>query len=211
MKDLRMAGPERLDQLIKTLDERAVTIPANQFVISEFGFLARAETNSLLEQITLWRRAIVLSNLFSKSKEDPGLSPFFETFLQRIMLDVSDAEKLAFAIRQVAMLPQLEWSAAFLERMNLENGYLDCLLKIQIEMSSASKWIKDFLDQVFGRFVRATETNYEEEAYLVANPEIVDAIARGQFSSGKEHFLHWGINEDRKLKFVGNFELLAGP
>lgn len=45
----------------------------------------------------------------------------------------------------------------------------------------------------------ATHGNFEEGAYLVANPDVQAAVESGAIKSGLEHFEVFGINEGRKL------------
>lgn len=49
--------------------------------------------------------------------------------------------------------------------------------------------------------VPATFENFEEPAYLEANPDVAQAVDRGQLSSGTEHFMGIGHTEDRDLAF----------
>ena len=41
------------------------------------------------------------------------------------------------------------------------------------------------------------ETLFDENFYLALNPDVVDEIAAGNFSSGLEHFLNVGQFENR--------------
>ena len=40
---------------------------------------------------------------------------------------------------------------------------------------------------------------YNEGEYLLLNPDVSEAVARGQFTSGIEHYLMFGFNENRKI------------
>ena len=40
---------------------------------------------------------------------------------------------------------------------------------------------------------------YNEGDYLELNKDVAQAVARGQFTSGIEHYLMYGFNEDRKI------------
>ena len=40
---------------------------------------------------------------------------------------------------------------------------------------------------------------YNEGEYLLLNPDVSEAVARGQFTSGIEHYLLYGFNENRKI------------
>lgn len=44
-----------------------------------------------------------------------------------------------------------------------------------------------------------TKENFEENAYLKANPGVLAAVRRGQFTSGLQHFEAFGRNEKRKI------------
>jgi SAM-dependent methyltransferase len=46
----------------------------------------------------------------------------------------------------------------------------------------------------------ATEENFNEGAYLAANPDVAAAVASGSFRSGFEHFQHFGRRERRRLR-----------
>ena len=40
---------------------------------------------------------------------------------------------------------------------------------------------------------------YNEGEYLELNPDVAQAVARGEYTSGIEHYLMFGFNEDRKI------------
>ena len=40
---------------------------------------------------------------------------------------------------------------------------------------------------------------YNEGDYLELNQDVAQAVAWGQFTSGIEHYLMYGFNEDRKI------------
>ena len=40
---------------------------------------------------------------------------------------------------------------------------------------------------------------YNEGEYLELNPDVAQSVARGQYSSGIEHYLKYGFNENRKI------------
>lgn len=46
---------------------------------------------------------------------------------------------------------------------------------------------------------QATEQNFDEDAYLLANPDVVKAVKMGSLKSGKQHFESFGKYEARKL------------
>lgn len=56
--------------------------------------------------------------------------------------------------------------------------------------------------------VRATPENFDEAAYLRANPDVADAVARGALSSGRSHFDRFGEAERRMLRFFPDLEPL---
>jgi len=45
----------------------------------------------------------------------------------------------------------------------------------------------------------ATEENFDEEAYLRANPDVAEAVRKGGFRSGHAHFKAFGHREGRRL------------
>jgi len=46
----------------------------------------------------------------------------------------------------------------------------------------------------------ATDHNFDEEAYLLANPDVGDAVKKGVCKSGRSHFDAFGKNENRKIR-----------
>lgn len=46
----------------------------------------------------------------------------------------------------------------------------------------------------------ATAENFEEDAYLAANPDVAEAVERKVFASGREHFSRFGHGEGRILR-----------
>ena len=49
-------------------------------------------------------------------------------------------------------------------------------------------------------FPRATRENFDEQGYLDANPDVADAVLRGQFPSGRAHFELHGHSEGRLIR-----------
>lgn len=47
----------------------------------------------------------------------------------------------------------------------------------------------------------ATEANFDEASYLLANPDVAAAVDAGQFPSGRHHFHVHGAQERRRLQF----------
>ena len=47
----------------------------------------------------------------------------------------------------------------------------------------------------------ATNQNFDENAYLRANPDVANAVSRGEIPSGRDHFELFGKNENRTLRF----------
>jgi len=54
----------------------------------------------------------------------------------------------------------------------------------------------------------ATEQNFDEAAYLAANPDVRAAVASGNLKSGWDHFLAHGLNEGRNLRFSRSIKTL---
>ena len=40
---------------------------------------------------------------------------------------------------------------------------------------------------------------YNEGEYLELNQDVAQAVARGEYTSGIEHYLKYGFNENRKI------------
>ena len=47
----------------------------------------------------------------------------------------------------------------------------------------------------------ATPENFDEAGYLAANPDVAEAVRKGQFKSGRQHFEGHGQKESRRLRF----------
>src|SRR4051812_36814105 len=47
----------------------------------------------------------------------------------------------------------------------------------------------------------ATPENFEESGYLAANPDVAEAVRKGQFQSGWQHFEGHGRKESRLVRF----------
>ena len=54
----------------------------------------------------------------------------------------------------------------------------------------------------------ATAENFDESAYLLCNPDVKAAVAKGELKSGRQHWEIFGRNEQRKLRSPGP-ELVA--
>lgn len=54
----------------------------------------------------------------------------------------------------------------------------------------------------------ATEKNFDEAAYLAANPDVAAAIMAGNCESGRFHFSHSGKKEGRRIRNARNLEEL---
>lgn len=50
----------------------------------------------------------------------------------------------------------------------------------------------------------ASDENFEEKAYLRANPDVAKAVLSGQMKSGKEHFKFFGRTEGRRMDFAAS-------
>lgn len=48
----------------------------------------------------------------------------------------------------------------------------------------------------------ATYKNFDEKAYLRANPDVASAVSKGLINTGREHFELFGKNENRTLRFA---------
>jgi len=46
----------------------------------------------------------------------------------------------------------------------------------------------------------ATDQNFDEKAYLKANPDVANAVSKGTVKSGRAHFEHFGKTESRKIR-----------
>jgi hypothetical protein len=57
-----------------------------------------------------------------------------------------------------------------------------------------------FLDCYMGGAPRLAPDDFTELQYLDANPDVEDAVRKGEFASGFEHWLRFGKNEGRRLK-----------
>jgi len=47
----------------------------------------------------------------------------------------------------------------------------------------------------------ATDQNFDEKAYLLANSDVADAVRNATLKSGRRHFETFGKNENRKIRF----------
>src|SRR4051812_30988075 len=47
----------------------------------------------------------------------------------------------------------------------------------------------------------ATPDNFDESGYLAANPDVAEAVRKGQFKSGRQHFEGHGLKERRLIRF----------
>lgn len=57
--------------------------------------------------------------------------------------------------------------------------------------------------------IPATAENFDELAYLRANPDVASAVARRELASGAEHFKAFGTIEQRKIRLNPSAELRA--
>ncbi len=46
-----------------------------------------------------------------------------------------------------------------------------------------------------------TDENFDEQAYLLANPDVAKAVREKMVESGYAHYEHFGKNEKRRIKF----------
>jgi hypothetical protein len=186
--------------IAERLHELIVVRPCENSYPARHGFLV-GESAGFLEPVALWRGAIVLYLLFVKSKENQSIKPVFEAYYNRIIGEAaqeSDVERLGTAIKHVALLPQLDWGARFLQGIAIDESPLAHLLKVYRELSTTFSQIKQFLDKVFVTMAYATRENFDEQAYLATNLDVAGCVAQGVFSSGLEHFRLHGYREGRK-------------
>jgi|SRR5580658_823762 SAM-dependent methyltransferase len=55
----------------------------------------------------------------------------------------------------------------------------------------------------------ATQENFDERAYLAANPDVAAAVERGNLESGRKHFQAFGYKEGRRLRLSGGESFAA--
>ena len=55
----------------------------------------------------------------------------------------------------------------------------------------------------FKLFEKVNEANFDEAGYLRANPDVLEAVRRGDFVTGREHFDRYGKNENRCVSVPG--------
>src|SRR5579864_1809271 len=55
----------------------------------------------------------------------------------------------------------------------------------------------------------ATMENFDEHAYLAANPDVAEAVKRGEAESGRKHFEVYGHKEGRRQR-TSALDLFAG-
>ncbi len=60
--------------------------------------------------------------------------------------------------------------------------------------------IRNLANQTLELDYRVTETNYIEEEYLKANPDVAVAVSKQQIESGHQHFLSFGKMEGRRAR-----------
>ena len=56
---------------------------------------------------------------------------------------------------------------------------------------------------------RVTAENFDEQAYLQANPDVARAVAQGILLSGRQHFDHFGHKENRRMAVGASPALIA--
>jgi SAM-dependent methyltransferase len=49
-----------------------------------------------------------------------------------------------------------------------------------------------------------TAANYDEAAYLAANPDVAEALRAGHILNGRQHFDHYGIHEGRRARMAAH-------
>ena len=55
----------------------------------------------------------------------------------------------------------------------------------------------------------ATKENFDERAYLAANPDVAAAVQRGDLASGRRHFQVYGYKEGRRLRMSASVSFAA--
>lgn len=58
----------------------------------------------------------------------------------------------------------------------------------------------DFYDHLFGEITDSEESEFDEQAYLLANPDVAEAIVRGEFPGALYHYRLHGAKEGRPRK-----------
>ncbi len=124
--------------------------------------------------------------------ESTNLLPAFAPHARHI-------KRLIVARYHPRLLPHVFWIAG----MGAIVEIFDCPAEIiQTEHGNIHFWKESLMEWLGG-----LDSLFNEQAYLRANPDVGAAVAAGQFSSGRDHYLHFGLREWRK---IGNEEYRAG-
>ncbi|MGO9392171.1 hypothetical protein [Rhodoblastus sp.] len=162
------------------------------------------DRNELRSRVHFIRAVLGLTTLYQKFSADPSLKKLFNCYFSEILHNYERADVL-FCVEHLSRLPKLEYDAGLSEHSHGSDPELPARLQLLQFCQAEAQRIGDLADRLFGCTLIATDENFDEQAYLLANPDIVSEMQAGRLDSVQYHFVNWGKNEGRRIKFLGEW------
>jgi hypothetical protein len=155
-------------------------------------------------RIDFIRAVLSLTTLYRKFHTDPSLKKVFDQYFSDVLHDYDRADVL-FYVEHLSRLRDSRYEANLFDRSNGFDPQLSPIRQLIRFCQSEARRIGELADRLFGRTAIATDENFDEHAYLLANPDVANEIEAGRLESARVHFVMWGKNEGRRIKSPGDW------
>lgn len=195
-------APPPIADALASLDALTETLTAGER--HELCALAGDEAAAIGRYLRLLRAAAIVHLLKFRGPQDHAIAELYMPFYRRWFdAEAPDAPVLPgehMLERAEEMILAAPGRTAA-ERLAQGDPCARELLAKARDLSLVFNAVSDFLAHNYGALTRATRENYDEDAYLAANPDVLDSVTRGEIRSGRAHFLAHGEAEGRSLRF----------
>ena len=154
-------------------------------------------------ELELLYRGCFISMMFAKVGEDRSISLFHKAYMSDSVRFAEDHEVFEKLLTYCVIFsnPKIYSivgdAAGSLQWTNLISGSSAGMLELFESVEHASRKI---LNDWFGQLILATDADFDEWAYLIANDDVLCSIKAGGFYSGRDHFNRCGRSEQRKQR-----------
>jgi hypothetical protein len=169
-------------------------------------------TNRSAEKLKRWRTYVVFYTLYARSKKDTRIISILISYYNVILGENVRGEDDNTVLRIMDRVHDLARNDPGLVNLLTEGSIEGALAKRVssfsdiLSVQSVFFLTASLLNALCGKITLATPENFNEEAYLSANPDVAMAVANGSCRSGLFHFNYCGKSERRKLRVSYSFD-----
>jgi hypothetical protein len=191
--------------IARLIHRQAVISPVDNMIAN----LSQIDEGAKLKQ---WRTYVVFYTLYARSKRDRRMVSVLISYYNVIFDENIHIEDDTVVFRIMDRVHDLARNdpglANPLGSGSTEEALADRLSSLLDVPSVQGVFLlaTSLLDELCGKITLATTENFNEEAYLSANPDVAMAVANGSCRSGLFHFNFCGKSERRELRVTYSFD-----